>query len=274
MSSFAGTPARLFGLLVLVLALPVSIAEEDAPKRSAKDGLAATIRLGEEIVERTSTHPLTKEFVGNALNCTSCHLENGRHPRAASFIGVATAYPAWSPREQRVITLEDRILNCFMRSQNGTRPPLGSRPSVAISAYITSLSAGQSIKQNPNKPLGPNHVPPLNLKGRQADTERGARLYAQQCADCHAVNGAGTDDGPPVWGAASYNAGAGLSRNDKLASWLKVAMPLGDENLSDEDAFDIAAFVNSHERRAFTLSDHLPPADRLGEYNGTRPKSP
>ncbi|WP_390172832.1 c-type cytochrome [Novipirellula maiorica] len=43
------------------------------------------------------------------MNCTSCHLDAGTHHEAASFIGVAAAYPAWSPREGKVITLEQRI---------------------------------------------------------------------------------------------------------------------------------------------------------------------
>ena len=65
---------------------------------------------------------MLKPHFGNALNCTSCHLKNGTDSKAGTFIGVATAYPAWSPREQRVITLEDRVLNCFMRSLGAMRP--------------------------------------------------------------------------------------------------------------------------------------------------------
>ena len=107
--------------------------------------LASVIQLGEAIVKGTTTHSLSKSYVGNALNCTSCHLDNGRHPRAGTFLGTAIAYPAWSSREERVITLEDRVLNCFMRSCNGTRPPLGSEVSVAVTAYITSLSQSASL---------------------------------------------------------------------------------------------------------------------------------
>jgi thiosulfate dehydrogenase len=116
--------------------------------------LREAIRLGRELVEQTASHPLTKPYVGNSLNCTSCHLKNGTDPQAASFIGVATAYPAWSPREKRVISLEDRILNCFMRSCNGVRPPLGSRVSVSIAAYITWLSEDQPLRMNAQRPAG------------------------------------------------------------------------------------------------------------------------
>ncbi len=232
--------------------------------------LGRVVQLGHDIVENTKDHPLSKPFVGNSLNCTSCHLDSGKHPEAASFLGIATAYPAWSPREQRVITLQDRILNCFMRSQHGTRPPLGSEVSVAITTYITWLSNGQAIKQNPAKPLGPRHVPRITaedgseLKG---NVQRGEVLYADHCASCHADDGVGGDDGPPVWGDQSYNDGAGLSREDKLASWLKVAMPLDDPYLTNQEAFDIAAFVNSHDRPRFELQNHLPSPQGLGQYN-------
>ncbi|WP_315861423.1 methyltransferase domain-containing protein [Stieleria tagensis] len=214
--------------------------------------LGDLIRLGEELVQNTNVHPLTTPWIGNSLNCTSCHLDAGKHRHAASFIAVAAAYPAWSPRENQVITLESRISNCFLRSQNGTRPPEGSQVCVAIASYITWLSEGTAIKMNPNVPLGPNHVPQLKPAENEPSLSRGEILYADRCADCHGDDGGGGDDGPAVWGADSFNDGAGLSKTNKMASWLKVAMPLDDTDLSDQEAYDIAAYVNSHPRPKFT----------------------
>jgi thiosulfate dehydrogenase len=229
--------------------------------------LGEAIERGRVLVEQTTTHPLTKPFIGNALNCTSCHLENGTDLKAATFLGIATAYPAWSPREKRVITLEDRILNCFMRSCNGIRPPLGGEVSVSIAAYITWLSTDRPLKMNAERPLGPDAVPQLKLDGRHADRARGKSLYSKRCAACHGDDGQGDDDNPPVWGARSYNDGAGMSEVFKLASWLKVAMPLDEADLTDQEALDIADYVDSHERPKFRLQDHLPESNRLGEYN-------
>lgn len=214
--------------------------------------LGKVVRLGEQLVKETDQHPLTKPFVGNSLKCTSCHLDAGRHPRAGSFIGVAAAYPAYSPREETVITLEDRILNCFIRSQNGTRPANGSKVPVAIAAYITWLSQGTPLKMNSAQPLGPNHLEMLNEQNVAPNKERGKTLYADLCASCHLDNGSGSPDGPPVWGNDSFNDGAGLSKVPKMAAWLKVAMPLDDANLTDQEAFDIAAYVNSNVRPKFT----------------------
>ncbi|WP_437229309.1 c-type cytochrome [Planctomicrobium sp. SH661] len=254
------------GIFLVGLMWSSSLRSEENPSRTASPAesditeLDRVILLGKEIVERTTEHPLSQPYAGNALTCSSCHLEGGRHPAAATFIGIATAYPAWSPRERKVITLEDRIMNCFMRSMNGIRPENGSELSVAIATYITSLSDGQCMTMNKKAPLGPNHVRPLSIDAAGHDLARGEKLYAEKCADCHSANGAGTEEGPPVWGERSYNEGAGLFRNGNLAAWLKVSMPLGDPSLSEQEALDIAAFVNSHPRPKFVYEDHLAPS--------------
>ncbi len=58
------------------------MAQEPVSKEPIEDKLAEVVKLGEAIVENTATHPISKEYVGNALNCTSCHLDNGRHEKA------------------------------------------------------------------------------------------------------------------------------------------------------------------------------------------------
>lgn len=263
-------------LLLVVTVLSVLAEEGDAelqvPQEIPPGELGRVVQLGKEIVENTAKHPLSKPFVGNTLRCGSCHLDAGTDPKAGTFLGVAAAYPAWSPREKRVITLEDRVLNCFMRSMNGVRPPNGSQVSVAVTTYISWLSSGSSMKMNPEKPLGRNHVPPLKIDVAQADLKSGKGIYESECAYCHGETGQGTDDGPPVWGPMSFNDGAGLSRNDKLAAWLKVAMPLGDPYLTEKQVLDVAAFINSQPRPHFDLKEHLPNPERLGEYNGELPE--
>jgi thiosulfate dehydrogenase len=261
-----------FAATLLLMAGLTAMAQEPVSKEQVDDKLAEVVKLGEAIVENTTTHPMSKGYVGNALNCTSCHLDNGRHEKAGTFLGTATAYPAWSQRENRVITLEDRVLNCFMRSCNGTRPPLGSEVSVAVTAYITSLSQGQTLRMNSKRPIGPGAIKLLAVKPDQADIQRGAVLYTSRCAECHQKDGQGDKDNPPVWGERSYNDGAGLSSVENLAAWLKVAMPLDDTDLTDQQALDIAAYVNSHQRSHFEISKHLPAKERLGEYNASNEK--
>lgn len=243
------------GGILLAVTTPWLLATEPTqdsiPTEYPPGQLGAIVKLGEAIVLDTGNHPMSKPFVGNSLNCTSCHLDAGQHELAASFIGSATAYPAWAPREQKVVTLEDRILNCFIRSQNGKRPAGGSDVSVAIAAYITWLSSGQVIKMNANGPLGPRRLRDLPIKSAAANITRGKTVYQNQCGDCHAETGDGTDSGPPVWGDQSYNDGAGLAGVDKLAAWLKVAMPLDAPELTDQEAVDVAAYINAQARPAF-----------------------
>ena len=219
--------------------------------------LGKTVALGRDIVNHTNTHPLSRQYVGNNLTCSSCHLDGGTNPKALSFLGTASVYPTYTPREKRVITLEDRDLNCFMRSMNGLRPPNGSEVSVAIAAYITWLSEGYPVKMSLKGPHGPNAPQSLKIDPGTADAARGKTLYASTCASCHGSDGAGVGSFPPVWGSKSYNHGAGLSQTLKLATYLKGAMPLGNPNLSDKDALDIAAYVDAQPRPKFVLAEHL-----------------
>ncbi|MGZ3884998.1 MAG: c-type cytochrome, partial [Bacteroidia bacterium] len=96
----------------------------------------------------------------------------------------------------------------------------------------------------------------LNYPNRAADPEKGKLAYAFKCKSCHAENGEGklSADGisyvyPPLWGPKSYNNGAGLFRLSRFAGYIKSNMPQGatysNPQLSDEEAWDIAAFVNS-----------------------------
>lgn len=67
---------------------------------------------------------------------------------------------------------------------------------------------------------------------------------------------------PPLWGDHSYNHGAGLYRLSRFAGYIKANMPLGATYkaplLSDEEAWDLAAYVNSMPRPSKDLSKDWP----------------
>jgi thiosulfate dehydrogenase len=68
---------------------------------------------------------------------------------------------------------------------------------------------------------------------------------------------------PPLWGPNSYNSGAGLFRLSRLAGYVRDNMPLNQAThkapiLSDEESWDVAAFVNSRPRPSKDLSKDWP----------------
>jgi len=129
---------------------------------------------------------------------------------------------------------------------------------------------------NPKKPVnnfysktwpGAKIMKPLVKKVTHANYKNGETLYKNKCASCHGVKGEGVGTFPPVWGSKSYNTGAGLSKLDKMATWLKHNMPLNNANLTNQEAVDISVYVNAQKRDSFDLKDHLLPREKMGHYN-------
>jgi thiosulfate dehydrogenase len=57
---------------------------------------------------------------------------------------------------------------------------------------------------------------------------------------------------PPLWGENSFNTGAGLYRLSRLAGYVRDNMPFDASatvrRLTDEEAWDVAAFITSQQR--------------------------
>ncbi len=213
-----------------------------SPDTIPGDQRGEQIRLGYRVVVKTQEY--AKAYVGNALNCTNCHLDAGLNPNAASFVGLAVVYPEYRARSGRVVTLAERINECFERSLNGKALPAESSRLQAVVAYIEWLSQG--VPRGATIPW--RGVPRLAV-GRTADRERGRQVFAARCALCHGSDGQGTMLAPPLWGPRSYNIGAGMARVGVAAGFIKANMPRGwGWSLSDEEAYDVAAFINSQPR--------------------------
>ncbi|RXF75563.1 c-type cytochrome [Hansschlegelia zhihuaiae] len=213
-----------------------------------KGGFGEMVALGRDIFTDTSKH--AGAFVGNDLNCSNCHLDKGRLAGAAPLWAAYVAYPAFRKKNQRVNTFEERLQGCFRYSMNGKAPPLGDTTLIALQAYAYWLAKGAPTGVDMN---GRGY--PAPKKPERLDLARGGEIYAQKCALCHGADGAGLKaaDGsvafPPLWGPRSYNWGAGMSVITNAAGFIKANMPLGlGGTLSDEDAWNVAAFVDSHER--------------------------
>ena len=207
--------------------------------------LGEQIRLGYQIVVNTQEY--ARPYVGNRLNCTNCHLDGGLNPNAASFVGLAAVYPEYRTRNARVNTLADRVNECVERSLNGRALPPESSKMQAIVAYITWLSRGV-----PSGATLPWRGLQLIDSRRPLDPANGNKVFANKCAFCHGSDGLGTMAAPPVWGPQSYNIASGMARVSVAAAFIKSNMPRARGwTLSDDDAYDVAAYINAQPRPDF-----------------------
>lgn len=205
------------------------------------------VRYGKDLFN--NTQQLRPQNVGNDINCKDCHLGAGRTANTAPIWGAAGNFPAFRKKNKHVNSLEERIAGCFTYSMNGTPPAPRSKEMIALMSYHTFLAKGAPIGAD----LEGRHYPKLALPAKLPDFERGKTVYQKDCAICHGDQGQGLrlDNKqiyPPLWGDNSFNWGAGMHRISMAANFIKVAMPLGKADLSEQEAWDVAMFMNSHER--------------------------
>jgi thiosulfate dehydrogenase len=216
------------------------------------------IRYGHDLIKNTAMYfgprgSITS--ISNGMNCQNCHLSAGALSFGNCFSAVASTYPKFRERSGRVESIEFRINDCMLRSLNGQTIDSNSREMQAMVAYITWL--GKEVRKG-IKPTGAG-LEDLPYLDRAADPEKGKIIFFAKCQSCHGANGAGllSHDStafvyPPLWGDRSYNTGAGLFRLSRFASFVKNNMPWGANHgspqLTDEEAWDVAAFVNSQPR--------------------------
>lgn len=218
-----------------------------ASERPLPEGpMGEAIRLGRQVFTHTPTYAAA--YAGNALSCSSCHLDEGRAPNASPMVGLWGSFPTYLPRAGRVGTLEDRINGCFLRSMNGKPLPSGSEEMRGLLAYVWWLS-----KDIPVGADGPGRGNPPITASMPADPARGKAIYAQACAVCHGEDGLGTDEIPPLWGPRSFNIGAGMARTSKAAAFVRANMSglAGTNPLSNQEAFDVSAYFTQQSRPDF-----------------------
>ncbi|MBC7775377.1 MAG: c-type cytochrome [Phycisphaerae bacterium] len=232
--------------------------EAPDPYLAKTDPEASLIAYGRDLVARTQDYfgenGLVRPASINAMNCQNCHLESGSKPFGNNYSAVGSTYPQMRARSGALETIPKRINDCFQRSLNGQALDTTSREMRAILAYMQWLGTGVPKGEKP-KGAGLVEVPFLN---RAADALKGQKIYAEKCASCHGADGQGLPmpdsprNYPPLWGDKSYNEGAGLFRLSRFAGYVKANMPFGasyqNPQLTDDEAWDVAAFVNSQPR--------------------------
>jgi len=247
----------------LVAASTTMVTAWQVPHDPQNDPSLADPRLGEQVKWGysifTDTPRYAPHLTGGKVSCINCHLNAGQRDRALPLVGVAGMFPEYNNRAARLISLPDRIVDCFMRSENGTardaslHPTTASKEVLAVAAYITWLSRGYAVGANPawrNK----NTIPAAQLiPVDKIDVGKGEAIYAERCTSCHGADGQGVQIGDkkagPLWGPDSWNDGAGAGRVYTLAGIVRYTMPyLNPGSLTDEEAQQVAAYINSKPR--------------------------
>ena len=94
------------------------------PKNPLKDPTLDDSRLSNEIRLgfRIFTDPphAAPQFTPSKVSCNNCHLNGGQRERSLPLVGVAGMFPEYNRRSGRLYSLNDRIVDCFWRSENGT----------------------------------------------------------------------------------------------------------------------------------------------------------
>jgi len=212
------------------------------------DEFGKSVKLGEQIFLHTKEY--AGKYVGNSLDCVNCHLDAGRKADASPLWAAYISYPAYRSKNKHVNSYAERLQGCFRFSMNGEAPPLGDKVLLALESYSYWLAKGAPVGEK----IAGRGYPALPKPAEAPDYGRGSKVYAQHCALCHGADGQGQQSAgktvfPPLWGAQSFNWGAGMHDIKNASAFIKANMPLGlGGTLTDQEAWDVAMFMDSHER--------------------------
>ena len=220
--------------------------------------LKASVSYGKELIAHTSKYLGPNGSVlkmSNGMNCQNCHLDAGTKVWGNNYGSVASLYPKFRARSGAIENIYKRVNDCFQRSLNGIALDTNGKEMQAIKAYITFI--GSNVEKG--KKAEGSGFKDLAFLDRAANPENGKSVYIAKCQSCHQDNGQGVFNAdkseytyPALWGEHSFNDGAGLYRISNFAKYVKYNMPQGanyqNPMLSDEEAWDVAAFVLSRNR--------------------------
>lgn len=225
------------------------------------------IRYGRELIAHTSVYlgpNGSVDALTNGMNCQNCHLQAGKRRFAINYSAVASTYPKFRARSGTIESIEKRVNDCIERSLNGAPLQNRSREMQALVSYIKWVGKDVSKGVVPDG----SGIAVLPFLDRAADPEKGRAIYEAQCTRCHGTEGEGTRKNnmewtyPPLWGASSFNMGAGILRLSRIAGYVKTNMPNDRASekavLVDEEAWDVAAYIVSMPRPAKDFSRDWP----------------
>lgn len=215
------------------------------------------IKYGRKLISNTAVYigpdGLAGKFLGNKMNCNNCHLNAGTRLKGLNFYNTFPSYPQYRGRENKVLTIADRINNCIERPHNGVPMPVDSKEMKAMVAYMKWVSENAPEGYEPVTDKKVN----MDLPEIAADYVAGGVLYEKHCKSCHGADGQGvwnadssTYTYPPLWGKYAYQRGSSMHRVIKSANFIMANMPyltaMPDKPmLTYTEAINIAAFINN-----------------------------
>jgi thiosulfate dehydrogenase len=215
----------------------------------APAGIKPLVMRGYYIILETKKH--LPQYAGDRIDCTNCHFSAGNtvggESNGISLVGVTKKYPRKLANGTE-LSLAERINSCFEKSLNGKPLPVDSEPMEAMLAYLKWISSPaekiESMTWLGLPSMHAVHIP---------NPKNGEKLYQINCAACHGSDGQGQprkDDlsYPPLWGAYSFNAKAGMNDISIISSFIYQNMPYNDPGLTVDEALDIASFIIKQER--------------------------
>lgn len=232
------------------------------------DDWGILVKYGKNLIHNTAYYigpdGVASHNLHNKMNCTNCHLDDGTRPFGLNFFDTHKTYPQYRARENQVLSLADRVNNCIERPHSGDPLALDSKEMLAIIAYIKWL--GEEYDKNKHEGYSLKYV---KYQGLAANSSKGEQVYNAHCKTCHQADGQGQFNTektsyiyPPLWGPLSYQEGSSMHRVIKAASFIKYNMPhliarWDKPVLSDQEALDVAAFINDANLHARPKSKYV-----------------
>jgi len=221
------------------------------------------IQRGHLLASRTFEVLGASGTVNAKLHCSSCHLESGRDPDAAWWVGMGNHYT--------LPGIASRINGCFERSMNGRAlcdtgsdggmgTCANNKDMQALITYMGWLDeqwsdGGFSFPDGglhrPDGGAPARGYPKFDAGTAPGDVTSGGHVFRQKCAVCHGADGQGRYAHdvyyrPALWGPDSFNACAGMANPAYSGAFVHGNMPLGSGGmLTDREALDVATFIDA-----------------------------
>ncbi|MBI5815010.1 MAG: sulfur oxidation c-type cytochrome SoxA [Nitrospinae bacterium] len=179
MKAGIGSTLKLFTAMVILAAWP-AVAQEAGVTSSISEADIAMYRTGINPADADVDSGMAffiKERGEKKTSCATCH--GGTSPKHGSLKGAAAAFPKWSAKAKRVVSLEDQINLCLEQGVGAEKLEQKSGAMTGISLYVRSLSKGAKV----NVKTSGDAMETFELGKRVFEVRRGQRNLA--CATCH-----------------------------------------------------------------------------------------